>query len=252
MFLLRFLRTLYGIYAMLFFVALLLPMTLLYVIVFLVVPKKRAPFIAHRYLSRNWARILHFFFILPVHVRNRDYIDPEKTYVFVANHQSQLDIPLYALACQNTFRFLAKAELTKIPLMGFIIKRLYLTVNRADRADRNRSIEVMRRSLDEGISVFLCPEGTRNRHKEPPLLDFRDGAFRLAIFTQTPVAVLTVLNTGDKLSPLRPIELAPGTLHAIWDKPIETKGMTIDDLPALKEKVRAMMIAHLEAYRSGE
>jgi 1-acyl-sn-glycerol-3-phosphate acyltransferase len=146
-------------------------------------------------------------------------------------------------------RFLAKAELTKIPLLGFIIRKLYMTVNRDDRADRNRSIEIMRRSLDENISVFLCPEGTRNRHDDPPLLDFRDGAFRLAILTKTPLAVLTLLNTGEKLSPLRPIELAPGTLHAIWDEPIDTSKMTIDDVPALKEKVRQMMIGHLMGYR---
>jgi len=107
----------------------------------------------------------------------------------------------------------------------------------------------MRKSLDEGISVFLCPEGTRNKHEEPPLLDFRDGAFRLAVATQTPIAALTVLNTGRKLSPLRPIALAPGTLHAVWSEPIETKGMTLDDVPALKEKVRTQMEAHLRAYR---
>jgi 1-acyl-sn-glycerol-3-phosphate acyltransferase len=107
----------------------------------------------------------------------------------------------------------------------------------------------MRRSLDEGISVFLCPEGTRNRYEEPPLLDFRDGAFRLAVATQTPIAALTVLNTGRKLSPLRPIELAPGTLHCMWSTPIETKGMTIEDIPALKEKVMQEMIAHLREYR---
>lgn len=250
MILLRPFRALFGIYALLFFAATLLPASVLFVLVFTFFPKKKAPHIAHRYISRNWAKLLHFFFILPYRVGNREYIDENKTYVFVANHRSQLDIPLYALSCRNTFRFLAKAELTKIPLMGYIINKLYLTVNRADRADRNRSIEVMKKSLDEGVSVFLCPEGTRNRHDEPPLLEFRDGAFRLAIATQTPVAVLTVLNTGAKLSPSRPIELAPGMLYAVWDQPIETKGMTQNDLPALKEKVRALMIARLMEFRA--
>jgi 1-acyl-sn-glycerol-3-phosphate acyltransferase len=61
---------------------------------------------------------------IPSRVRNRHVIDSGKTYVFVANHQSQLDIPLYAIACSNIFRFLAKAELTKIPLMGYIIRNL--------------------------------------------------------------------------------------------------------------------------------
>ena len=246
---LRILKSLFGIYAMLIFIALLLIVTPVYFFVFLFLPEKKSPRIAHRYVSRTWAYLLHFFFIVPLKVKNRGYIDPEKVYVFVANHQSQLDIPSYAAACKNTFRFLAKAELTKIPLMGFIIRKLYLTVDRKDRGDRNRSIEVMKKTLDAGISVFLCPEGTRNRKTDPPLLEFRDGAFRLAILTQTPIAVLTLLNTGEKLSPNRPVEFTPGPIYAIWDKPIETKGMTADDLPALKEKVRAMMIAHLEEFR---
>ncbi|MDQ3108845.1 MAG: 1-acyl-sn-glycerol-3-phosphate acyltransferase [Bacteroidota bacterium] len=249
MIILRFFKTLFGIYAALFFMATLLITTPLYFFVFLTFSSKKAPHIAHKIISRSWARVLTWAFLIPVKIKNSTFIDPRKAYVMIANHRSQLDIPLYALASKNTLRFLAKAELTKIPLLGFIIRKLYMTVNRTDRADRNRSIEIMRKSLDENISVFLCPEGTRNRHDDPPLLDFRDGAFRLAILTKTPIAVLTLLNTGEKLSPLRPAELAPGTLHAIWDEPIDTCAMTIDDVPALKEKVRQMMIGHLMEYR---
>jgi 1-acyl-sn-glycerol-3-phosphate acyltransferase len=244
----RFLRVLFGIYALLFFPVTLIVMTVLYVFIFTFFSKKKAPHVAHA-LSRIWARLLTIIFFGPVRVRNKHFIDPKKTYVFVANHQSQLDIPAYALACKNTIRFLAKAELTKIPLMGYIIRNLYLTVNRTDRSDRNKSIEVMRKSLDEGISVFLCPEGTRNKYEEPPLLEFREGAFRLAVITQTPIATLTLLNTGRKLSPLHPIALAPGAIYGVWDEPIETKGMTLDDVPALKEKVRQSMEKHLREFR---
>lgn len=246
----RFLRVLFGIYALLIFPGTMIITTILYAIIFLIFSDKKAPHVAHK-LSRFWARLLMILFFMPTRIRNKHYIDPKKTYVFIANHQSQVDIPVYALSCKNTFRFLAKAELTKIPLMGFIIRKLYLSVNRADRADRNKSIEVMRKSLEEGISVFLCPEGTRNKQEDPPLLDFREGAFRLAVATQTPIAAFTVLNTGRKLSPLHPIALAPGTVYAIWDEPIETKGMTMEDVPALKERVMKNMVCHLQDYRHG-
>ena len=244
----RVFRVLFGIYALLIFPGTMIITTILYAIIFLAFPEKKAPHVAHR-LSQIWARVLMTLFFMPIRIRNKEYIDPKKTYVMVANHQSQLDIPLYALSCSNTVRFLAKAELTKIPLMGFIIRKLYLSVNRQDRGDRNKSIEVMRKSLDEGISVFLCPEGTRNRYEDPPLLDFRDGAFRLAIATQTPLAGFVVLNTGRKLSPLQPIALAPGTLHGVWLKPIETRGMTMEDVGALKEHVREEMRKKLAEFR---
>lgn len=243
-----FFRNILGIYALFVFAGTLLIATLLYAVIFTFIPKSKSPFVAHR-LSRAWAYILTVILFVPGRVKNAHFIDPRKTYVFVANHQSQLDIPLYAIACRNTFRFLAKAELTKIPLMGYIIRNLYLSVNRADRNDRNRSIEVMRKSLDENISVFLCPEGTRNKYEDPPLLDFRDGAFRLAVATGTPVAALTVLNTGRKLSPLHPVALAPGFVYAVWVEPIETKGLTMDDVPALKAKVMSEMQRHLNEYR---
>jgi 1-acyl-sn-glycerol-3-phosphate acyltransferase len=246
---LRILKALFGIYALLVFAATMIVTTILYAFVFLVFSRKKSPHIAHKIISRSWARILSWLFFIPAKIKNGNFIDPKKTYVIVANHRSQLDIPIYALSCKNTFRFLAKAELTKIPLMGFIIRKLYMSVNRADRADRNRSIEIMKKSLDENISVFLCPEGTRNRKMDPPLLEFRDGAFRLAILTKTPVAVLTILNSGEKLSPNRPIEFSPGRIYGVWDQPIDTSEMTLEDLPALKEKVRELMIGHLKEWR---
>jgi 1-acyl-sn-glycerol-3-phosphate acyltransferase len=105
----------------------------------------------------------------------------------------------------------------------------------------------MQNSLRENIGIFICPEGTRNKTKEP-LLDFRDGAFRLAIQAQTPLAVMTIVNSGKLLSPNRPIELAPGTIHCIWSEPISTIGMTEYDVPALREKARAIMIDTLKRF----
>lgn len=215
-----------------------------YFFVFSFYPEDKAPHIAHRNISRRWAKLFYILFFIRVKIKGKEFIDEKKTYVFVANHLSQLDIPAYAIACKNTIRFLAKIELTKIPLMGYVIHKLYLSVDRSNKEARYRSMQNMRKSLEEGISVFICPEGTRNRTSQP-LLDFKDGAFRLAIEAQIPVAVLTVMDSQKLLSPLRPVELAPGTIHAIWDKPVETKGMTEKDIPALKEKVRALMIAHL-------
>ena len=163
----------FGIYAALIFIFTLLICSAAYALVFLFASKKSAPHIAHKGISRPWATMLQVLFFSPMKVKNRHLIDRDATYVFIANHQSQLDIPFYAVACANTFRFLAKAELTKLPLMGFIIRNLYIAVDRKDRADRHRSLEIMKASLDDNISVFLCPEGTRNKNEDPPLLEFQ-------------------------------------------------------------------------------
>jgi 1-acyl-sn-glycerol-3-phosphate acyltransferase len=244
MFFIRILRFLFGMLAAILFAVSLLIVVPCYFLIFTFFSKDKAPHIAHKYISRIWARVFYIVFFIRVKAKGTELIDENKTYVFIANHLSQLDIPVYAMVCKNTIRFLAKIELTKIPLMGYIIRKLYLSVDRSSKEARHRSMVNMRESLKNGISVFICPEGTRNR-TDKPLLDFKDGAFRLAIEAQVPLAVLTVIDSQKLLSPLRPVELAPGTIHAIWDKPIDTTGMTEADLPALKEKARQLMLAHL-------
>lgn len=248
MVLLRPLRVLFGIYAVLIFAVTMILAGIFIVLVFNLAPKK-APQLAHAG-NRIWAQTLLVCFFIRAKVRNRYLIDPKKTYIFISNHQSQLDIPIFARSCSNTFRFLAKAELTKIPLLGYVIKKMYITVDRKDRKDRNRSIEVMKASLDAHISVFLCPEGTRNREDEPPLLDFRDGAFRLAVLTQTPIAVLVLYNSGRLLHPKRPVELSPGFIDAEWLRVIDTTGMTMDEVPALKDQVYAEMTEAIRTWRA--
>ena len=241
---LRFTRTLFGIYALIFFGATLIFSFCSYMLVFFLANEKKAPLIAHQAVSRPWSRLLFLFYGIRMKVKNKELLDTKQTYVFIANHRSQLDIPAYAIATPHTIRFLSKVELTKLPLLGYIISRLYITVDRKDKAGRARSMDNMVKSLRDGISVFICPEGTRNKGKEP-LLPFHDGAFRLAIQSQVPLAIMVLQNADKLLSPLRAIELSPGVINCFWCKPISTSGMTQDDLPSLKEMAVKEMLEYL-------
>lgn len=244
----RIFRTIYALYVLMIFILSFFIFIPVYFIIFLFVNKKKAPHIAHKN-SRIWAKFVYGLGFINLEIKNKNKINPRETYVIISNHKSQLDIPLNALACKNTFRFLAKQELTKIPFFGYVIKKLYLTVNRQDRSDRTRANEKMKQSIEEGISVFIYPEGTRNRTAEP-LLPFRDGAFRLAIETQIPLAILTILNADKINSPLQPFQLNPGTIHAVWDEPISTKGMTQHDIPKLKQHATEIILSNLKQYEN--
>ena len=210
-----------------------------YALLFNFSSKEKGPHRAHA-VSRIWARFLFAGFLVRFKLSGREKIDPKGTYVFISNHRSLLDIPAYALACSNTFRFLSKAELARVPLLGYVIRNLYITVNRSDKRDRHRSIEKMLESLNEHISVFLAPEGTRNTGADP-LLEFKDGAFRLAIAGQYPLAVLVLHDAEQRLSPRRPLEMYPGTIHGEWIGVFETRGMTEEDMPRLKEEIYRKM-----------
>jgi 1-acyl-sn-glycerol-3-phosphate acyltransferase len=215
-----------------------------YVVVFNFWKKEKAPFAAHR-LTQLWAQIVFFSFLVRYKIKNKEFIERNKTYIFVSNHRSQMDIPLSVASCKNTFRFLAKSELIKIPLLGYMIKNLYITVSRTDKKDRSRSMDSMIKSINENISVFLYPEGTRNKTHNP-LINFHDGAFRLAIKTQKPIAVLTITDSDKVLPPLGLPLVYPGIIHGEWSRPVETTGMTEEDMPSLKEKVRDIMIEILQ------
>ncbi len=220
-----------------------------YVVVFNLISKERAPHVAHK-ISRFWASFLFIGFWIRVKVKGKELIDPNQEYVFVCNHRSQLDIPLFARACKNTFRFLSKIEVARIPVLGYVVKKLYITVDRSSKEDRVKSIQRMEDSLlKEKISVVLFPEGTRNR-TDAPLIDFKDGAFRLAIETQLPMAVLTIMNSGDFSPANKFMQLEPGTIRAEWSKPIPTKGMTLDDIPKLKAEVRSILSHKLREGRT--
>ncbi|HET6991599.1 MAG TPA: hypothetical protein VFJ43_09765, partial [Bacteroidia bacterium] len=107
---LRILKSLFGIYAAIIFAVTMLISFFAYIFVFLVFSKEKSPHVAHKIISRAWARVLSWLYFMPAKIKNTNYIDPEKTYVFVANHRSLIDIPFYALSNKNTLRFLAKAE----------------------------------------------------------------------------------------------------------------------------------------------
>ena len=237
----------YAVYGAAVFAATLALVTPCYFAIF-VTSGKKAPHIAHSF-SRVWAKVAYTFFLIRVRVTGKEHIDPKQTYVFVSNHRSLLDVPLAALACKNTFRFLAKEELTRIPGLGYIIRNLYVTVQRKDKDDRKRSKDKLLKSLHEGISIFIFAEGTRNKSSEP-MLEMRDGAFSLAIDAQVPLAVLSIMNSDKHLPAKGFYNLLPGVIHAHWTTPIETKGMQDTDTEKLRLKAREIIVGHLDTHHA--
>lgn len=128
--------------------------------------------------------------------------------------------------------------------MGYVLRNIYITVSRNSISDRQRSIARLKESLNSGVSVFICPEGTRNAAPEH-LLPFKDGAFFVAVECQVPIAVLTVLNSEQLMPPRNFFDFRPGTIEAVWSEPISTEGLTTSDVEMLKDRVRNQMLGHL-------
>jgi len=176
--------------------------------------------------------------------------DVSKPYIFLSNHISYMDIPVMMKAIRRqNFRILGKSELGRIPVFGFIYKNAAVSVDRNNPENRIRSVLTLKSIIRKQISVFICPEGTFNvTHK--PLKDFYDGAFKIAIETQTPVKPLLFLDTYDRLNYKSIFSLSPGRSRTIFLEETSTAGLSIKDVYLLKEKIYKQMEDALIRYKA--
>ena len=182
--------------------------------------------------------------LIRLRVFGKEKVDKNATYVFVANHASQVDIIASASAMPQPIRFLAKAEIKHIPVFGYMVKMLAIMVDRKSKESREKSVQYMVDELHKGNSLFIYPEGTRNR-TDQPLKEFKDGAFRVAVLAGVPIVVQTLVG-AKKVNDPKGLQLYPGKVDVYFSDPIETKNMTVDDVPALKERVMMEMLGHLK------
>lgn len=166
--------------------------------------------------------------------RGRENLKPGKAYIYVSNHTSFLDLPGIRMTIPGQFRPLAKKELLKIPIFGWIARNATIIVDRSSSQSRKKSIDRLKVALAEGISILLFAEGTQNRSTEI-LQPFHDGAFRIAVDTQQPIIPMVVIGAG-RLMPPGTINLRPGRITIVVDREIETVGLTADDVATLKQQ----------------
>ena len=176
--------------------------------------------------------------------------DNTKQYVFVFNHISYMDIPVIMKAIQKQhFRVLGKAEMAKVPVFGFFYKNAVVMVDRSSAEKRARSLIKLKSVIKKGISVVIAPEGTFNMTTKP-LKEFYDGAFKIAIETQTPIKPILFLDTYDRLNYKSIFTLSPGRSRAIYLDEISVTGLSGKDVSRLKEKVNGLMEEKLIAYKA--
>ncbi|HXB93868.1 MAG TPA: lysophospholipid acyltransferase family protein [Puia sp.] len=167
--------------------------------------------------------------------------DSDRCYIFISNHISYLDIPMILRAIpRNSLRILGKAEMAKWPIFGYIYSRAVVMVNRSSIRDRSRSVRDLKTALNMGLSVFIFPEGTFNETGQP-LKEFYDGAFRIAIETQTPLQPILFLDTYDRMHYSSLFSLRPGRTRAVFLPSVEVEGLRSADVPQLKQQVYRQM-----------
>ncbi|MBU6159083.1 MAG: 1-acyl-sn-glycerol-3-phosphate acyltransferase [Bacteroidetes bacterium] len=240
---LNILATLWAVWVLLWFIITLLIILLPVALIGLFPePQRTRYFIV---ISRIWMAVFLPLAGVVLRIYGRKKFQKNQPYVVVCNHRSFMDIPVSSPGIPGGNKTIAKVELSKIPLFGIVYKRGSILVDRKSESSRKKSYLDMKQALSIGLHVCLYPEGTRNK-TNMPLSPFKDGAFRLAIETQTPLIPAVIAGTHEMLPAGKLLYFKPGIIRMFFLDPVSTAGLTLTDLPALKEKVFQQMWNKLE------
>lgn len=237
-----FLRRLYSVWAIfsiaIFFFLFIIPLLVC-------VPFRKMHWVALR-INRFWAWSFFRLAFLPLKIDHRFEIDPKQQYILCANHFSYLDIPTLGLF-PKALKFVGKSQLGKIPLFGFMYNRIHISVNRSSFRSRAKSLAKAQEELDHGFSLGFFPEGGIRLKEYPKMVDFKDGAFRLAAQNNVPIVPISFPDNYHILKDDALMDIHRIPCRVIYHEPIWAKGSTDDDIKQLKEDVFRVIQSELNA-----
>ena len=196
-------------------------------------------------ISRIWMTVWLYMVGCPLKVSGKENFAKGTSYIVTCNHNSMLDIPISCPFIPGGNKTIAKKSFVKVPLFGWFYRKGAVLVDRKSEISRRKSFEEMKKVLAMGMHMSVYPEGTRNRTDEP-LKKFYDGAFKLAVDTNTAVIPAVIFNTKKALPVHKPFYFIPHRLRMDFLEPIPVEGQTTEQL---RDKVFQVMKDHYIKYK---
>lgn len=211
--------------------------------VLLIVTSKESWYPTFYKIAHAWGKTLLFVMGFKARVTSEQQVDTKKSYMFIANHTSMIDIMLMLAIVKNPVVFVGKAELRRTPFLGFFFKRTSILVDRSSPESRKAVFAEAQRRLNSGLSVCIFPEGLVPSDESIVLSEFKNGAFALAIDHQIPIVPMTFYDCKKRFS-YTFFSGSPGDLRVKIHKFIETDGLTMEDRNKIKKQ--AFDLIHTE------
>lgn len=181
-----------------------------------------------------WGKTILFVMGFKPVVETEEEILPDKSYLFIANHASLIDVMLMLSVMKNPAVFVGKKELLKLPLFGYVFRKTSIWVDRSSEESRKRVYMLAQKRLNKGLSIAIFPEGLVPE-ESVTLAPFKNGAFRLAIEHQIPIVPMTFYDVKKRFS-WTFFSGWPGKLRVKIHKFIQTEGLTLDDMETIKQQ----------------
>lgn len=204
-------------------------------------PKGSAVFIR---IAKLWMDVWLRLVGCPVTIKGKENFAKGRSYIVTFNHNSLLDVPLSAPYVPGANKTIAKTSFAKVPLFGWFYRKGSVLVDRNSDASRRKSFEEMKNVLKKGMHMCIYPEGTRNRTNEP-LKKFYDGAFKLAVETNTAIIPTLIFNTKKAVPVHKSFFFIPHKLEMHFLPPVEVSNQTVEQL---KEKVAGIMKTYYTSH----
>ena len=190
-----------------------------------------------KFFSEIWGKTLSFIFNVKLVVKGKHNLN-NGNYIFALNHASLIDIPLLFIAVKRYTVFIAKSELSNIPIFKSILDRAGFIF--VDRKNNDSAVKSMNNLMEDikktPRSVAIFPEGTRTR--DGKLLPFKKGAAIFAINTNIPVVPVAISGTYS-WSQKKIFDLSQSVISFEFGQPIITENYSFDDRDYLTEKIKS-------------
>lgn len=211
------------------------------------------PFDKRRLMNNRWMVIQGIVLtkmspFWKVVVDGREKIDQKQAYVIVPNHQSMLDIVFFNML-HHRLRWVSKIEVFKLPIVGWEMRMVkYIELVRGNKGSVVKMMESCVKSLQEGISVVIFPEGTRSL--TGAIGKFKAGAFQIAVKTDKPLLPVLIDGTGDILPKKGFLFGNRSVVRIRVLDPIFPGNFKTGDPEELAAMVQAKMVSAMEQLRS--
>jgi len=205
------------------------------------------------YPGMIWSKLTCIISLCPVKVKGRELIDKNRSYVFIANHQSAFDIFLVYGYLGQPIKWVMKQSLRKLFAVGYACEKCgFIFVDSSSPQAAAKAIKEAEKRLKNGASVFLFPEGSRTPNGE--LGKFKKGAYQMALDLSLPVVPVTIKGSFVVM-PKDTFRITPHSMEMIIHEPIETEKYKADNLRdaatnmrALVDITRAIIAEDLESF----
>lgn len=188
---------------------------------------------------------------IDLRIEGQEHLQPGRTYLFMSNHQSFFDIPVLFVAVPGSLRMVTKTELFKVPIWGKALKVSgFVEIDRSNRARAIASLKEAARRMQEGINIWIAPEGTRSR--TGALGPFKKGGFMLAIETGATIMPVSIEGTYE-VAPPKTWALRKGCpVRLRFHAPIEAADYGVERREELMQRVREAIESGLDVRQAAE